>query len=116
MDRQTDVLNDLAGGVTDPHLLMGWLSLAVMLPPTPPKPPLLRHISTAPPPLSTQAGTQPSSKQELATQLRVWSSAQLDRHISPERALVYQLLAGQVEEVQAALRVDWRRYLGMILW
>ncbi len=51
-------------------------------------------------------------------QVSVWRKAGFLAHaIPPERALLYQLLAGEVAAVHEKLPpMDWRRSLGMFLW
>lgn len=69
----------------------------------------------------TQAGTSVAGQAYIRSQLEVWQQSQwdseaLEQHIHKERLLIYQLLAGHVEDVIPSLDLDWRRALGLFFW
>lgn len=66
--------------------------------------------------LLAQAGAKAVGAAELAAQLRVWEESGCERHIGAALRRVYQLLAGQVDEVTPSMQLDWRRALGVHLW
>ncbi|KAL4425557.1 hypothetical protein ABPG75_009573 [Micractinium tetrahymenae] len=66
--------------------------------------------------LLAQAGAKAVGAAELSGQLRVWEESGCERHIGAALLRVYQLLAGQVDEVTPAMQLDWRRALGVHLW
>ena len=54
-------------------------------------------------------------------QLQVWQQYDLDteayiQHIPEERVLIYQMLAGQVQQVILSLDLGWRRAMGVFFW
>ena len=68
-----------------------------------------------------QAGSSAAGQAYIRSQLEVWQQSQWDseafgQHIHKERLLIYQLLAGHVEEVIPSLDLDWRRALGLFFW
>ena len=71
----------------------------------------------------TQAGLSATGQEHIRNQLEVWQQSQngwdtkpFIQHISEDRLLIYQLLAGHVEEVIPKLDLDWRRALGLFFW
>ncbi len=56
--------------------------------------------------LLAQAGTKALGAAELAEQLRVWEESGCERHIAAGLRRVYQLLAGQVDEVVPAMQAS----------
>lgn len=63
-----------------------------------------------------QGGGSSRAQPCILQQLRVWEEQEFDEHIEPECKLVYQLLAGQVQEVIPTLDLDWRRAFGLHFW
>jgi hypothetical protein len=67
-----------------------------------------------------QGGGRAAGRRLLDHQLQVWRQAGiLDKYIAPERLLVYELLAGHVDKVAAAMDtdlLDWRRAFGLYHW
>lgn len=70
-----------------------------------------------------QAGLSAAGQAHIRSQLEVWQQPQSGwdtqpfiQHISEDRLLIYQLLAGHVEEVIPKLDLDWRRALGLYFW
>lgn len=66
--------------------------------------------------LLAQSGAKAVGAAELAEQLRVWEESGCERHINAALRRVYQLLAGQVDQVTPDMQLDWRRALGVHLW
>ena len=71
--------------------------------------------------LSFQAGASTSGRQLIEQQLDTWQSETWEgetyaHHIDPDRLLIYQILAGQVQQVIPKLDLDWRRALGLHFW
>lgn len=66
--------------------------------------------------LISSAGQHAQAQAELARQLSVWTTSDMTPHIDSDRLLVYKLLAGQVLEANARLQLDWRRFLGLMVW
>lgn len=56
--------------------------------------------------LLAQAGTKALGAAELAEQLRVWEESGCERHIAAGLRRVYQLLAGQVDDVVPAMQAS----------
>lgn len=73
--------------------------------------------------LYAQAGLSAAGQAHVRNQLEVWERTQngqnlqpFTQHIHEDRLLLYQLLAGQVEDVIPKLNLDWRRALGLYFW
>ncbi len=71
--------------------------------------------------MSFQAGVSSSARQLIEQQLDTWQSETWEgeayaNHIDPNRLLIYQLLAGQLQQVIPRLNLDWRRALGLHFW
>ena len=73
--------------------------------------------------LFTQAGLSATGQAHIRNQLEVWQNPQngwdsqpFIQHINEDRLLIYQLLAGHVEDVIPRLHLDWRRALGLYFW
>ena len=69
----------------------------------------------------TQAGSSAAGQAYIRRQLAVWQQSQWDseafeQHIHKERLLIYQMLAGHVEDVIPSLDLEWRRALGLFFW
>ncbi len=62
------------------------------------------------------SGSRDAAARDASAQLAVWAANDMLRGIEADRLLVYRLLAGQVDEVRDRLELDWRRYLGLLLW
>lgn len=78
-------------------------------------------LCTYQPAFSLQAGTSTSGRQLIEQQLDTWQSETWEgetyaHHIDQDRLLIYQILAGQVQQVIPQLDLDWRRALGLHFW
>ncbi|BBN00670.1 nuclear pore complex protein Nup98-Nup96 [Marchantia polymorpha subsp. ruderalis] len=67
--------------------------------------------------LLSQAGGSVMNRIDIATQLDVWTSEGLDLSlIEDERLNVYKLLAGDVWGALDNHNIDWKRFLGLLMW
>ncbi|CAM6098075.1 unnamed protein product [Calypogeia fissa] len=67
--------------------------------------------------LLSQAGASVKSRSDIAIQLSVWGSEGLDYSlIENERMSVYKLLAGDIWGALENHYLDWKRFLGLIMW
>lgn len=67
--------------------------------------------------LIAQSGGSVEERADVARQVAAWRDLEADRHIDEDRLRVYKLLAGDVDgALEGALPVDWKRYLGLLLW
>mmetsp|Transcript_49038 Transcript_49038/g.91316 ORF Transcript_49038/g.91316 Transcript_49038/m.91316 type:complete len:553 (+) Transcript_49038:3-1661(+) len=69
--------------------------------------------------LLAQGGGHLATRALLTKQLQIWSKWAVDDYVLKDRMLLYQLLAGQVDEVVHELDpqlLDWRRAFGLYLW
>ncbi|KAL3697517.1 hypothetical protein R1sor_011593 [Riccia sorocarpa] len=67
--------------------------------------------------LLSQAGGSVMNRIDITTQLDVWKSEGLDHAlIDDEQLNVYKLLAGDVWGALENHNIDWKRFLGMIMW
>jgi nuclear pore complex protein Nup98-Nup96 len=67
--------------------------------------------------LLSQAGGPIGMRSDVAAQLEVWASEGLDKSlIESDRLSVYQLLAGDLKGSLAGLNIDWKRFMGLVMW
>ncbi|KAL6649303.1 hypothetical protein ACP70R_013527 [Stipagrostis hirtigluma subsp. patula] len=67
--------------------------------------------------LLSQAGGSMLNRSDLAQQLHIWKMNGLDfGYIEEERLKVYELLAGNIQAALLDSPIDWKRYLGLIMW
>ncbi|CAN6313894.1 unnamed protein product [Urochloa humidicola] len=67
--------------------------------------------------LLSQAGGSMSNRSDLSQQLDLWKMNGLDfNYIEEDRLKVYELLAGNIHAAFLASAIDWKRYLGLIMW
>ncbi|XP_062210054.1 nuclear pore complex protein NUP96 [Phragmites australis] len=67
--------------------------------------------------LLSQAGGSMLNRSDLAQQLDLWKMNGLDfDYIEEDRLKVYELLAGSVQAALLDSPIDWKRYLGLIMW
>eukprot|EP01018_Ginkgo_biloba_P038069 Gb_29033 [translate_table: standard] len=67
--------------------------------------------------LISQAGGSVINRIDMATQLETWKTEGLDYgYIEKDRLKVYELLAGDIQGSLTGLDVDWKRYLGLLMW
>lgn len=67
--------------------------------------------------LLSQAGGSMLNRSDVAQQLGMWKINGLDfNYIEEDRLKVYELLAGNVQGALLDSPLDWKRYLGLIMW
>lgn len=67
--------------------------------------------------LLSQAGGSTVNRSDVAWQLDLWKINGLDfRFIEKERIRLYELLAGNIHDALHDLEVDWKRFLGLLMW
>ncbi|XP_006649480.1 nuclear pore complex protein NUP96 [Oryza brachyantha] len=67
--------------------------------------------------LLSQAGGSMLNRSDLAQQLDLWKANGLDfNYIEDDRVKIYELLSGNVQGALVDLSIDWKRYLGLIMW
>jgi nuclear pore complex protein Nup98-Nup96 len=67
--------------------------------------------------LLSQTGGSMLNRSDLAQQLDLWKMNGLDfDYIEEERLKVYELLAGNIHSALLDSPIDWKRYLGLIMW
>jgi hypothetical protein len=65
---------------------------------------------------TVQAAAKAVARAGVGSQIDNYQEASFLPHIDQERLLLYQLLAGQVDDVTPALNLDWRRAFGLHYW
>ncbi|KAL5984171.1 hypothetical protein ACLOJK_018275 [Asimina triloba] len=67
--------------------------------------------------LLSQAGGSMVSRSDMARQLELWRINGLDfNFIENNRLKLYELLAGNIQGALQDSQVDWKRYLGLLMW
>ncbi|KAJ3673771.1 hypothetical protein LUZ60_005763 [Juncus effusus] len=67
--------------------------------------------------LISQAGGSVLTRSDLAEQLEIWRENGLDfDFIESDRVKIYELLSGNVFNAVNDLFIDWKRYLGLVMW
>lgn len=67
--------------------------------------------------LLSQAGGSTVNRSDVARQLDLWKINGLDfSFIEKERIRLYELLAGNIHEALHDLEIDWKRFLGLLMW
>lgn len=67
--------------------------------------------------LLSQAGGSMLNRSDVAQQLDMWKINGLDfSYIEEDRLKIYELLAGNVQGALLDSPIDWKRYLGLIMW
>lgn len=67
--------------------------------------------------LLSQAGGSMLNRYDLAQQLDLWKMNGLDfDYIEEDRLKLYELLAGNIQAALLDSPIDWKRYLGLIMW
>lgn len=67
--------------------------------------------------LLSQVGGSMVSRSDLAQQLDLWRINGLDfNFIEKERTKLYMLLAGNIHDALHDRKVDWKRFLGLLMW
>ncbi|WOL00606.1 nuclear pore complex protein [Canna indica] len=67
--------------------------------------------------LLSQAGGSMVNRSDMAQQLDLWRMNGMDfKFIENDRLKLYELLAGNIQGAFHASSVDWKRYLGLVMW
>ncbi|KAG9451652.1 hypothetical protein H6P81_011617 [Aristolochia fimbriata] len=67
--------------------------------------------------LLSEAGGSMVNRSDMARQLEIWRANGLDFHfIEKERLKLYELLAGNIKGALSDSKIDWKRYLGLLMW
>ncbi|KAL6867200.1 hypothetical protein ACP4OV_015224 [Aristida adscensionis] len=67
--------------------------------------------------LLSQAGGSMLNRSDIAQQLDLWKMNGLDfGYIEEDRLKLYELLAGNIHAVLLDSSIDWKRYLGLMMW
>ncbi|KAI8544227.1 hypothetical protein RHMOL_Rhmol08G0279500 [Rhododendron molle] len=67
--------------------------------------------------LLSQAGGSTVNRRDMARQLELWTINGLDfNFIEKDRIRLYELLAGNIEGALQDIQVDWKRFLGLLMW
>eukprot|EP00250_Pteridium_aquilinum_P020942 c24994_g1_i1 orf=497-3847(+) len=67
--------------------------------------------------LVSQAGGSMSMRRDIACQLETWEKEGLDFNlIERDMVLLYKLLSGDIEGALENRTIDWKRFLGLLMW
>lgn len=67
--------------------------------------------------LLSQAGGSMVNRSDVAKQLDLWKINGLDfSFIEKDRIRLYELLAGSIHGASRDLEIDWKRFLGLLMW
>nr|KYP48133.1 Nuclear pore complex protein Nup98-Nup96 [Cajanus cajan] len=67
--------------------------------------------------LLSQAGGSTVNRSDIARQLDIWRNKGLDfSFIEKDRLRLYELLAGNIHGALHDVKIDWRRFLGLLMW
>ncbi|XP_020533452.1 nuclear pore complex protein NUP96 isoform X2 [Jatropha curcas] len=67
--------------------------------------------------LLSQAGGSTVNRADVARQLDLWRINGLDfKFIEKERIRLYELLAGNIHDALNGFQIDWKRFLGLLMW
>ncbi|GLU21993.1 hypothetical protein SLE2022_380960 [Rubroshorea leprosula] len=67
--------------------------------------------------LLSQAGGSKVNRSDIAWQLDLWRKNGLDfNFIEKERIRLYELLAGNIHRALYNSKIDWKRFLGLLMW
>lgn len=67
--------------------------------------------------LLSQAGGSTLNRSDVAKQLDIWRNKGLDfNFIEEDRLRLYELLAGNIHDALHDIQIDWRRFLGLLMW
>ena len=67
--------------------------------------------------LLSQAGGSTVNRSDIARQLDLWRNKGLDfSFIENDRLRLYELLAGNIHNALHGVKLDWRRFLGLLMW
>ncbi|XVF24688.1 hypothetical protein REPUB_Repub13aG0148800 [Reevesia pubescens] len=67
--------------------------------------------------LLSQAGGSTVNRSDVAQQLDIWRINGLDfNFIEKDRIRLYELLAGNIHGALHGIKIDWKRFLGLLMW
>ncbi|OMO52887.1 Peptidase S59, nucleoporin [Corchorus capsularis] len=67
--------------------------------------------------LLSQAGGSTVNRSDIAQQLDIWRMNGLDfNFIEKDRIRLYELLAGNILGALHGIKIDWKRFLGLLMW
>ncbi|XP_021298218.1 nuclear pore complex protein NUP96 isoform X1 [Herrania umbratica] len=67
--------------------------------------------------LLSQAGGSTVNRSDVAMQLDIWKINGLDfKFIEKDRIRLYELLAGNILGAMHGIKIDWKRFLGLLMW
>lgn len=67
--------------------------------------------------LLSQAGGSTVNRSDISRQLDLWRNKGLDfGFIEKDRLRLYELLAGNIHDALHDVKLDWRRFLGLLMW
>ncbi|CAL5375554.1 unnamed protein product [Camellia sinensis] len=67
--------------------------------------------------LLSQAGGSTVNRSDIARQLELWRINGLDfNFIENDRTRLYELLAGNIHGALQDIQIDWKRFLGLLMW
>lgn len=67
--------------------------------------------------LLSQAGGSTVNRNDILQQLHLWRRNGLDfNFIEKERIKLYELLAGNIHDALQDFTIDWKRFLGLLMW
>lgn len=67
--------------------------------------------------LLSQAGGSPATRSDIAHQLDIWRKNGMDfNFFEANRVRLLELLAGNIHGALHGVKIDWRRFLGLLMW
>lgn len=67
--------------------------------------------------LLSQAGGSTVNRTDIDRQLKLWKTNGLDfRFIEQDRIRLFELLAGNIDGALGDMHIDWKRFLGLLMW
>ncbi|CAA0816435.1 Nuclear pore complex protein NUP96 [Striga hermonthica] len=67
--------------------------------------------------LLSQSGGSTANRVDIAHQLDLWRKNGLDfSFIEEDRVRLFELLAGNIHEALHSVKIDWKRFLGLLMW
>ncbi|CAI0628318.1 unnamed protein product [Linum tenue] len=67
--------------------------------------------------LLSQAGGSTVNRTDVARQLDIWRTNGLDfNFVEKERTRIYELLSGNIHNALQGVQIDWKRFLGLLMW
>lgn len=67
--------------------------------------------------LLSQAGGSPATRSDIAHQLEIWRKNGMDfNFFEANRVRLLELLAGNIHGALHGVKIDWRRFLGLLMW